>query len=334
MQARSPSALAGRLDPIHSQYTPSDSGPGPHHDMHPGSHNKSDGQLAVQSFQTGSISPTEQDIRVQNHGYPYHSNISGISPIQKGLASVNRWSQSTASSDDLHYSSSQERIAGLGDYGMSRSAQSPTRSSECYQLPPTANPRSHNYSSSVASENVYDSAHSLPITRRLSNLLQSATMIDVTNSTGSQPRFTDNAIHSTSQPHGTENTEQGHTKGNSRENLATSYESRLSNQDDHTFQEDSVSPRQKLPSSGLKEQVRGKRQRAMSQKAMLSKALQKANTAVLLDNAANFEGAMEAYNDACELLQLVMLRSSGGDDEKLKLQEIVSTVVKTFNQPL
>lgn len=62
-----------------------------------------------------------------------------------------------------------------------------------------------------------------------------------------------------------------------------------------------------------------------SQKAMLSKALQKANTAVLLDNAANFEGAMEAYTDACQLLQLVMLRSNGGDEERLKLQEIVGS---------
>lgn len=68
----------------------------------------------------------------------------------------------------------------------------------------------------------------------------------------------------------------------------------------------------------------GQRRRAYSQKAMLSKALQKANTAVLLDNAANFEGAMEAYNDACQLLQLVMLRSNGGEDERMKLQEIVS----------
>lgn len=71
------------------------------------------------------------------------------------------------------------------------------------------------------------------------------------------------------------------------------------------------------------EAYKGKHQRGQSQKTMLSKALQKANTAVLLDNAANFEGAMDAYNDACYLLQLVMLRSNGGEDEKLKLQEIV-----------
>jgi hypothetical protein len=60
-----------------------------------------------------------------------------------------------------------------------------------------------------------------------------------------------------------------------------------------------------------------------SQKAMLSKALQKANTAVLLDNAQNFEGAMQAYSEACTLLQQVMQRSSG-DDDKRKLEAIVS----------
>jgi hypothetical protein len=75
-----------------------------------------------------------------------------------------------------------------------------------------------------------------------------------------------------------------------------------------------------------------RQQRGPSQKAMLSKALQKANTAVLLDNAANFEGAIEAYQDACQLLQLVMVRSSGTDDEKSKLQEIVSCLL--FCNPL
>ncbi|KAF2724242.1 hypothetical protein K431DRAFT_241208 [Polychaeton citri CBS 116435] len=56
-------------------------------------------------------------------------------------------------------------------------------------------------------------------------------------------------------------------------------------------------------------------------KAMLSKALQKANTAVLLDNASNYEGALEAYADACKLLQMVMDRSSGPDDKR-KLEAI------------
>lgn len=60
-----------------------------------------------------------------------------------------------------------------------------------------------------------------------------------------------------------------------------------------------------------------------SQKAMLSKALQKANTAVQLDNAQNFEGARAAYLEACDLLQQVLLRTPGDDDKK-KLEAIVS----------
>jgi MIT (microtubule interacting and transport) domain len=62
--------------------------------------------------------------------------------------------------------------------------------------------------------------------------------------------------------------------------------------------------------------------RRPSQETMLSRALQKANTAVLLDNAQNFEGAMEAYADACHLLQQVM-RGSTRDEDKKKLKAIV-----------
>lgn len=69
----------------------------------------------------------------------------------------------------------------------------------------------------------------------------------------------------------------------------------------------------------------GRSSKQPSQKAMLSKALQKANTAVLLDNAQNFEGAMQAYSEACSLLQQVMLRSSG-DDDRRKLEAIVGFV--------
>lgn len=69
-----------------------------------------------------------------------------------------------------------------------------------------------------------------------------------------------------------------------------------------------------------------------SQKAMLSQALHKANTAVLLDNAQNFEGAIDAYSEACSLLQQVMLRSTG-DEDKRKLEAIVgsSRVTKAFS---
>ncbi|KAI0904936.1 hypothetical protein F4823DRAFT_628223 [Ustulina deusta] len=58
-----------------------------------------------------------------------------------------------------------------------------------------------------------------------------------------------------------------------------------------------------------------------SQKAMLSKALNKANTAVQLDNAQNYGAAREAYLEACELLQQVLTRTNGDDDRK-KLDNI------------
>ena len=66
-------------------------------------------------------------------------------------------------------------------------------------------------------------------------------------------------------------------------------------------------------------------------KQMLSRALQKANTAVLLDNAQNFEGALEAYGDACRLLQQVMDRSSGVDDRR-KLDSIRETYTNRMGE--
>ena len=63
--------------------------------------------------------------------------------------------------------------------------------------------------------------------------------------------------------------------------------------------------------------------RSPAQKTMLSQALSRANSAVLLDNAQDFRGAIEAYEDACQLLHQVMLRSSG-DEDRNKLHAIVS----------
>ena len=67
---------------------------------------------------------------------------------------------------------------------------------------------------------------------------------------------------------------------------------------------------------------RAHRRRAPSQKALLSKALAKANHAVVLDGKQNVEGAILAYGDACNLLRQVMVRSSGEDDRR-KLEAVV-----------
>ncbi|KAF4547473.1 Hypothetical protein D9617_42g090600 [Elsinoe fawcettii] len=69
---------------------------------------------------------------------------------------------------------------------------------------------------------------------------------------------------------------------------------------------------------------RGKERKEKDKKNMLSKALEKANTAVLLDNAQNFAGALSAYRDACKLLEHVMDRTAGPDD-KAKLDAIRNT---------
>ncbi|KAL7271138.1 hypothetical protein RUND412_006134 [Rhizina undulata] len=72
------------------------------------------------------------------------------------------------------------------------------------------------------------------------------------------------------------------------------------------------------------DQPKTRSHRSHSQKAMLSSALAKANTAVTLDNAENYEGAMEAYGDACVLLGQVMMRA-GAEDDRKKLQAIQET---------
>jgi hypothetical protein len=66
-------------------------------------------------------------------------------------------------------------------------------------------------------------------------------------------------------------------------------------------------------------------QRSPVQRSMLSQALSRANSAVLLDNTQDFRGAIEAYEDACQLLHLVMLRSPGNEDRS-KLQAIVGRI--------
>ncbi|KAL2675763.1 hypothetical protein Neosp_011954 [[Neocosmospora] mangrovei] len=66
-----------------------------------------------------------------------------------------------------------------------------------------------------------------------------------------------------------------------------------------------------------------------SQKRMLSRALAKANSAVDLDNAANFEGAKEAYLEACDLLAQVIHQTSNSEDEH-KLQAIMVELQQCF----
>lgn len=76
--------------------------------------------------------------------------------------------------------------------------------------------------------------------------------------------------------------------------------------------------------SGDRGASKNKSKHQPSQKAMLSRALQRANLAVQLDNQQSFEGARESYAEACEILQQVLQRTNGEEDKK-KLDAIVST---------
>lgn len=77
-------------------------------------------------------------------------------------------------------------------------------------------------------------------------------------------------------------------------------------------------------SSAASEKSKRGGHRSPTQKNMLSQALSKANQAVLYDNAQNVQGAIEAYHEACYILEQVMARSNDVEDRK-KLSAIRST---------
>ena len=112
------------------------------------------------------------------------------------------------------------------------------------------------------------------------------------------------------------------TSRGSREGIHLVYNGHSHNREESGKDSDGIEG-ESSTSSIHSSQHRSVRRKPLSQKAMLSKALQKANHAVLLDNAQNYEGAMDAYREACVLLQHVMLRSSG-DDDRRKLDAVVS----------
>lgn len=70
-----------------------------------------------------------------------------------------------------------------------------------------------------------------------------------------------------------------------------------------------------------------KAERRASQRSMLSVALQKANTAVVLDNQLCYNAAIPAYEEAAALLEKV-LRRVGGNAERSKLAEIRQTYLQ------
>ncbi|KAJ5498429.1 hypothetical protein N7453_007480 [Penicillium expansum] len=219
----------------------------------------------------GAVIPTGLGVLTENVANLSPEGLGATSPIKEGLGSLNRWSQSTASSKSPseymgHHRRGSSKMSMSG-YNRRRGSHSPQRAQGLNGLP----------------------MHDLPELER-------------------------SAIFN-------------HDSTSQQLDLSFAASSHLFQPSTHSIQTDMPMSRSSEGSIYMDdgEGDSAAIQHGQTQKVMLSKALQKANTAVLLDNAANFEGAMEAYTDACNLLQLVMVRSNGGDEEKHKLQEIRDT---------
>lgn len=68
--------------------------------------------------------------------------------------------------------------------------------------------------------------------------------------------------------------------------------------------------------------------RGRERKGMLSSALEKANLAVELDKESNFDAAVRAYAEACDLLDRAIVR--GGSETSERLRDIVYTPIIDF----
>ncbi|CAI7601276.1 unnamed protein product [Penicillium crustosum] len=219
----------------------------------------------------GAVTPNGLGVLTENVANLSPEGLGATSPIKEGLGSLNRWSQSTASSKSPseyigHHRRGSSKMSMSG-YNRGRGSHSPQHVQGLNGLP----------------------VHDLP------GLEKSAIF--------------------------------NHDSTSQQLDLSFAASNHLFQPSTHSLKTDIPTSRSSGGSISLNdgEGDPAAIQHGQTQKVMLSKALQKANTAVLLDNAANFEGAMEAYTDACNLLQLVMVRSNGGDEEKLKLQEIRDT---------
>lgn len=248
--------------------------------------------------------------------------------IREGLGNLNRWSASTSSSTHTRSkSNSFSRYIGLG------SQASPTSPKKLQKQQSTNNiDRATAYPSAGNTVNPVSTITpqlppivTLPTLQQAVDSSQSPGFLSATNETAfdflakleTPPRArsvgaTDNLGQSPRAPETPSRRPRRQEDGAARRG--------------HTRQRSQASSAGTFSS----EQSRERHSKQPSQKAMLSKALQKANTAVLLDNAQNFEGAIHAYSEACSLLQQVMQRSSGEDDKR-KLEAIVSRFLEVIH---
>ncbi|WPH00161.1 Hypothetical protein R9X50_00298400 [Acrodontium crateriforme] len=271
---------------------------------------------------------------------------------REGLRNINRWSHSTSSSvgsiGGLRGPADSGAILGTGQYSPQKhnragSYQSPATSprkgyysSQLRRLSPEPNPNSQRRKPSLQGVNtsILPPQHAPPALSDPNDTESPSTMTVATPSTQShsQDYFVDEGASPRS-------TAKSNTKTPAQ---FRSYTAPMADHSRAPGSQDSQTSLPKSPSSHdndvkagpvrtTRRDSRTRESRDRDKKTMLAKALQQANTAVLLDNAQNFEGALEAYGDACRLLQQVMDRSYAPEDKR-KLEAIRVTYYNRIDE--
>ncbi|KAE8151506.1 hypothetical protein BDV25DRAFT_92451 [Aspergillus avenaceus] len=285
--------------------------------------NMNDSDIAEFTSRPRAVTPTSSGLAT-DRAMEYSTGSLGDDDIRGGLGSLNRWSQSTVSSKGSPRYRGHRRgaysKASINDDCTSPKGSAHLERNNTTHFPPRAAASSMDHESPLQGRRSNTVNLSSKECETMDNNISSKIATAVVDAREQHPE----AVLNEPAPISGSFFHNPWSKASVGHHYTNSTDSVLEPHTDNAMGRDG-SPDQSLQHLFGGSQVHGKRRRGHSQKAMLSKALQKANTAVLLDNAANFEGAMEAYNDACQLLQLVMLRSSGGEEERLKLQEIRDT---------
>lgn len=279
--------------------------------------------------------PTSNETR--RKPVPSHSvqRSSSIGSVRDGVGNLNRWSQSTTSSRG---SPAHKRS---GSFSRRLSLGSATNFEFGGKLSSSGN--QHPTKGSVSSIEASPRAASRQANRPFNSQTPLAplnTLDAVRTTNGVSPSTADllsAAVRNVAPDYFGNNWEEGHpTSATTRarspvpisSNFNPSNPSRNGHRQDRERSNSRGHSRNRSYTNGSSGSATGDRnnqrhQRGPSQKAMLSKALQKAKQAVVLDNARNVEGAKDAYMEACSLLLQVMSRCSG-EEERRKLEAIVS----------
>ncbi|ESZ97521.1 hypothetical protein SBOR_2068 [Sclerotinia borealis F-4128] len=278
-----------------------------------------------------------------------HSRSSSTSGVQESTGNFNRWSQSTASSAGGHTRSRSNSISHLsfGGSGLHGNGvvQSPPRKLQKSRPSIDISPqrrRPTDWSTNPPLPSSLPPIITLPIPQEAESHSPSLLASALTPSTAG---LLSAAVHSTVPDYFRKPSERSRSRDVSQRRLSSRTGNHsISPSPISSFSNETTIPRRapeedsnavrghsRNRSRAEKSSSSSRSSKQPSQKAMLSKALEKANTAVLLDNAQNYEGAMQAYSEACSLLQQVMARSSG-DEDRRKLEAIRNTYTSRISE--